>query len=138
MASTQATRYFAAIVLVLFGGAYADDTARDREAKRQGEERMRGNDLPIYREYRPPTYSYSELHQRFSEAAQLEREGNTREAVKAYAAAARAGSGKAAARLGEIYHTGIPGVARNPDEAVQWNNFARMMGEDVPKPPARQ
>lgn len=68
----------------------------------------------------------------YEQAQALEREGKGAEAVKAYMRLARAGHGKAAKRLGEIYETGIPGVERNLDESLKWYNAARALGEDVP------
>jgi TPR repeat protein len=72
----------------------------------------------------------------FSQGEMLERENRGPEAVKMYARAARAGSGKAAKRLAEIYDKGIPGVARDYPLALRWYNAARVLGEDVP--PARR
>lgn len=68
----------------------------------------------------------------FEKAAALERAGNGAEAVKAYRRAARAGSGAAAKRLGQIYENGIKGVERNYQESQKWLLASRSMGEDVP------
>lgn len=69
----------------------------------------------------------------FARATELERGGKGPEAVKMYMRAAREGYGKAAARLGEIYSTGIPGVARDYANSLRWYNAARAMGENVPR-----
>ena len=68
----------------------------------------------------------------FRQAFALERRGKGGDAVKVYARAAVAGSGKAAKRLGEIYDQGIAGVSRNNAESLKWYNAARVLGEDVP------
>jgi serine/threonine-protein kinase len=62
----------------------------------------------------------------------LEQQGNGKEAVKAYTRAARAGNGKAAKRLGEIYDKGLVGIPRDYAESLKWYNAARVLGEDVP------
>jgi serine/threonine-protein kinase len=68
----------------------------------------------------------------FSQAASLEQEGKGREAVKMYTQAARAGNGKAAKRLGEIFDKGLVGISRDYAESLKWYNAARVLGEDVP------
>jgi hypothetical protein len=68
----------------------------------------------------------------FRQAQDLEEQGKGHEAVKVYVRAARAGSGKAAKRLGEIYDQGLAGVERNYTESLKWYNAARVLGEDVP------
>jgi hypothetical protein len=70
----------------------------------------------------------------FRHAFALERRGKGGDAVKVYARAAVAGSGKAAKRLGEIYDKGIAGVSRDNAESLKWYNAARVLGEDVPAP----
>jgi TPR repeat protein len=65
-------------------------------------------------------------------AVAAEQQGKGSEAVKLYVREARAGNGKAAARLGEIYDKGMPGVLRDYAESLRWYNLARTMGEDVP------
>ena len=68
-----------------------------------------------------------------SQAASLEQEGKGRDAVKMYTQAARAGNGKAAKRLGEIYDKGLVGISRDYAESLKWYNFARTLGTcDVP------
>jgi colicin import membrane protein len=76
-----------------------------------------------------PTPSAESL---YAEASALERDDRGAEAVRIYVQAARAGSGKAAKRLGEIYDRGISGVERNYAESLKWYNAARVLGEDVP------
>ena len=73
----------------------------------------------------------------FSHAASLEQEGKGRDAVKAYTQAARAGNGKAAKRLGEIYDKGLIGISRDYAESLKWYNAARVLGEDVPMAKSR-
>jgi len=68
----------------------------------------------------------------FSKAESLEQEGKGREAVKMYTQAARAGNGKAAKRLGEIYDKGLVGISRDYAESLKWYNAARVLGEEVP------
>ena len=66
------------------------------------------------------------------QGASLEEQGNGKEAVKVYTRAARAGNGKAAKRLGEIYDKGLAGIPRDYAESLKWYNAARVLGEDVP------
>jgi tRNA A-37 threonylcarbamoyl transferase component Bud32 len=73
----------------------------------------------------------------FEQAAALEQQGKGNDAVKVYVKAARAGSGKAAKRLGEIYDKGIGGVSRDYAESLKWYNAARVLGEDVPMAKSR-
>jgi serine/threonine-protein kinase len=51
--------------------------------------------------------------------------------VRTYIQAARAGSGQAAKRLGDIYGKGAPGVDIDSTESIKWYNFARLRGVDV-------
>ena len=74
----------------------------------------------------------------FQQASALEKEGKGNEAVRAYTRAARAGNGKAAKRLGEIYDKGLVGVSRDYAESLKWYNAARVLGEDVPMAKSRQ
>ncbi|HEX6528695.1 MAG TPA: protein kinase, partial [Burkholderiales bacterium] len=73
----------------------------------------------------------------FDQASSLEQQGKGNDAVKVYVRAARAGSGKAAKRLGEIYDKGIAGVSRDYAESLKWYNAARVLGEDVPMAKSR-
>jgi serine/threonine-protein kinase len=73
----------------------------------------------------------------FSQAVSLDQEGKGRDAVKMYTQAARAGSGKAAKRLGEIYDKGLIGISRDYAESLKWYNAARVLGEDVPMAKSR-
>jgi len=68
----------------------------------------------------------------FEQASALEQQGKGGDAVKVYVRAARAGNGKAAKRLGDIYDKGLAGVARDYAESLKWYNAARVLGEDVP------
>ena len=61
----------------------------------------------------------------------MENGGKTSQAIRVYRKAARAGSGKAAKRLGEIYDKGVPGVSRDYAESLQWYETARQLGETI-------
>jgi len=78
----------------------------------------------------------------YQQALGAERDGKAREAVQLYERAARAGEGRAAYRLGEIYDKGIPGVSRDYAQALKWYNAARVLGYppltgDFPNPKPR-
>jgi serine/threonine-protein kinase len=73
----------------------------------------------------------------FLQAEALEQQGKGNDAVKVYVRAARAGNGKAAKRLGEIYDKGIAGVSRDYAESLKWYNAARVLGEEVPMAKSR-
>jgi len=70
----------------------------------------------------------------FMQARDLDSRGQTANSIRIYRRAARAGSGKAAARLGEIYDQGINGVPSDKAEAAAWFKTARELGEQVPLP----
>ena len=97
-----------------------------REAERRARERIT---------QQPGAFSSGDTL--FEQAATLEREGRHNEAIRAYTRAARAGSGKAAKRLGEIYDKGLPGISRDYAESLKWYNAARVLGEDVPMAKSR-
>jgi serine/threonine-protein kinase len=61
----------------------------------------------------------------------MENNGDAKGAIRLYRRAARAGSGKAAKRLGEIYDRGVPGVSRDYAESLQWYETARQLGETI-------
>jgi TPR repeat protein len=67
--------------------------------------------------------------------ATVDAAGKNAAAVRLYIRAARAGNGKAARRLSEIYQTGIEGVPPNPTETLNWHDEARRLGETHPAPP---
>jgi class 3 adenylate cyclase len=67
----------------------------------------------------------------YQQAVAMEQDGKAAESVRIYRRAARAGSGKAAKRLGEIYDKGIPGVSRDYAESLQWYETARQLGENI-------
>jgi serine/threonine-protein kinase len=69
--------------------------------------------------------------QLLQQASAAESSGNMKQAIRLYRQAARAGSGKAAKRLGEIYDRGAEGIPRDYAESLQWYNRARSLGEDV-------
>jgi serine/threonine-protein kinase len=73
----------------------------------------------------------------FQQAESLEQQGKGNDAVKVYVRSARAGNGKAAKRLGEIYDKGIAGVSRDYAESLKWYNAARVLGEEVPMAKSR-
>jgi TPR repeat protein len=114
-----------------------EQEARQRaEAERERERSQQGLQHPILRypedapgKLRAPPSSAAQL---LAQAVELERSGKGPEAVKMYVHAAREGSGKAALRLGEIYSTGIPGVARDYAHSLRWYSAAQAMGEAVP------
>lgn len=66
-----------------------------------------------------------------------ERDGKTAEAVRIYRRAARAGSGKAARRLGEIFDKGLPDVPSDHEESRKYYEMARRLGEKVDLPGKR-
>jgi hypothetical protein len=66
-----------------------------------------------------------------SQADALERDGKYWEAVRVLRRAVRAGNGKAAIRLAEIFDKGAPGVSRDNQEALYWAGTARELGETV-------
>jgi hypothetical protein len=67
----------------------------------------------------------------YEQALAMEQGGNAKDAVRIYRRAARAGSGKAAKRLGEIFDRGAEGVSRDYAESLQWYETARQLGEPV-------
>ena len=67
----------------------------------------------------------------YQQAQALESSGKASEAIRIYRRAARAGHGKSAKRLGEIYDRGVPGVSRDYAESLQWYETARQLGEAV-------
>ncbi len=73
----------------------------------------------------------SENETLYQQALALEQGGKASEALRIYRRAARAGSGKAAKRLGEIYDRGVPGVSRDYAESLQWYETARQLGERI-------
>ncbi len=73
----------------------------------------------------------SELDTLYQQALAMESGGKANEAIRIYRRAARAGSGKAAKRLGEIYDKGAPGISRDYAESLQWYETARQLGETV-------
>ena len=90
---------------------------------------QRGGIMPPVLRWETPSRGETAL---MEEAAKLEQAGRGAEAVKMYERAARAGNGKAARRLADIYDQGIAGVARDYALVLRWYNAARVLGEDVP------
>ena len=64
----------------------------------------------------------------FQLAQNFEAEGKGREAVRAYASAAKAGNCEAARRLGQIYEKGIRDVQRDYQESLSWYRQAEKLG----------
>jgi TPR repeat protein len=62
----------------------------------------------------------------FKQAQDMEKAGN-KDAVRVYRRAARAGSGPAAKRLGDIYSCGALGLAPDRNEALNWYDSARKL-----------
>ena len=73
----------------------------------------------------------SENETLYQQALAMENGGDAKGAIRLYRRAARAGSGKAAKRLGEIFDRGVPGVSRDYAESLQWYETARQLGETV-------
>jgi serine/threonine-protein kinase len=79
----------------------------------------------------PAAKATSEVDTLYQQALAMENSGNTKDAIRIYRRAARAGSGKAAKRLGEIFDKGAGGVSRDYAESLQWYETARQLGETV-------
>ncbi|MEO8144036.1 MAG: protein kinase, partial [Betaproteobacteria bacterium] len=67
----------------------------------------------------------------YQQALAMEKDGKASDAVRIYRRAARAGNGKAAKRLGDIFDRGVPGVSRDYAESLQWYQTARDLGETI-------
>jgi TPR repeat protein len=67
----------------------------------------------------------------YSQGLALEEQGNVVEAVKLYEQAAKAGSGPAAKKLGEIYGKGKGGVVRDGQASLRYFALAKQRGESV-------
>jgi colicin import membrane protein len=67
----------------------------------------------------------------YQQAMAMESSGNAGDAMRIYRRAARAGNGKAAKRLGDIFDCGVPGVRRDYAESLQWYEIAFSLGESV-------
>ena len=78
-----------------------------------------------------PKAGGSDIEAMYQQALAMENSGKAAEAIRIYRRAARAGSGKAAKRLGEIYDKGVAGVPRDYAESLQWYETARQLGETV-------
>jgi serine/threonine-protein kinase len=84
-----------------------------------------------------PAKAATEFETLYQQALAMEQAGNAAQAIRVYRRAARAGSGKAAKRLGEIYDRGVPGVSRDYAESLQWYETARQLGEKIEEAKAR-
>ena len=112
----------------------ADRRAMEEAKRRVAEDALRREDAKQDRaRIMPPVLRWETPRaDPFDVAVALEQAGKGAEAVKIYERAARAGNGKAARRLADIYDKGIPGVARDYALSLRWYNAARVLGEDVP------
>ena len=79
----------------------------------------------------PASKGVSEVEAMYQQALAMEASGKAADAVRIYRRAARAGHGKAAKRLGDIFDRGVPGVSRDYAESLQWYQTARDLGETV-------
>ena len=73
----------------------------------------------------------------FQLAQNLEAQGKSTEAVRAYSALARAGNCEAARRLGQIYEKGVRGVPHDYQESLQWYRRAEQLGCKVARAAGR-
>jgi len=73
----------------------------------------------------------SDTEAMYQQALAMESSGKAADAVRIYRRAARAGHGKSAKRLGDIFDRGVPGVSRDYAESLQWYQKARDLGETV-------
>ena len=79
----------------------------------------------------------AEADSMYRQGVSMERDGHARDAMRTYRRAARAGSGEAAKRLGDIFRSGIPGIPRDHAESIQWYDLAEKLGvylDDDPSP----
>ena len=79
----------------------------------------------------PAAKGASETEAMYQQALAMETSGKAADAVRIYRRAARAGHGKSAKRLGDIFDRGVPGVSRDYAESLQWYQTARDLGETV-------
>ncbi len=75
----------------------------------------------------------SDTEAMYQQALAMETSGKAADAVRIYRGAARAGHGKSAKRLGDIFDRGVPGVSRDYAESLQWYEKARELGENIEK-----
>ncbi len=80
---------------------------------------------------REPAAKSVDAEAMYRQALDMESGGKLSESIRIYRRAARAGNGKAAKRLGEIYEKGGAGVQRDYAESLQWYDRARRLGETV-------
>jgi serine/threonine-protein kinase len=79
----------------------------------------------------PAAKGASDTEAMYQQALAMESSGKAADAVRIYRRAARAGHGKSAKRLGDIFDRGVPGVSRDYAESLQWYQTARDLGETV-------
>ncbi len=79
----------------------------------------------------PAAKGGSDTEAMYQQALAMEGSGKAADAVRIYRRAARAGHGKSAKRLGDIFDRGVPGVSRDYAESLQWYQTARDLGETV-------
>jgi len=87
--------------------------------------------IPVAPNVPVPKAGASDTDAMYQQALAMERDGKAADAVRIYRRAARAGHGKAAKRLGDIFDRGVPGVSRDYAESLQWYQTARDLGETV-------
>lgn len=87
--------------------------------------------VPVAPNVPVPKAGASDTDAMYQQALAMERDGKAAEAVRIYRRAARAGHGKSAKRLGDIFDRGVPGVSRDFAESLQWYQLARDLGETV-------
>ncbi len=100
----------------------------DEEAARKALARRAQEPVP---QETAPKVPKPEAEPLYQQAVAMEQGGNAKDAIRIYRRAARAGSGKAAKRLGEIFDCGVQDVARDYSESLAWYETARELGEQV-------
>jgi len=111
--------------------ARADEEAARKALEKVGNAPTVASAAPTAAPAAPGAKSATEFEPLYQQALAMENGGDAASAIRIYRRAARAGSGKAAARLGEIYDRGVPGVSRDYAESLQWYETARQLGEKV-------
>jgi TPR repeat protein len=107
-----------ALALLLMAAPDAGACLRDPKARPQAQVQAK-----------PPS---PEARKLYEEGQAAEERKDMRAALTLYERAAKAGSGAAAKRLGEIYDKGVGGVPREYSQANRWYNAARALGEPIP------
>ena len=117
----------------------AREAARDVEVAAKPLAAAKGQEIQVASS--PPSaagrMATPEAEALYEQALAMEGSGKATDAIRIYRRAARAGNGKAAKRLGDIYDKGVPGVSRDYAESLQWYDVARQLGEPVESRAAR-